>query len=523
MKLLKYVFALSWVILTFSACQKNDFDDTSFVSSGVAPENLSLLFDITQDNSGNVTILPNGEGVSLYEVYFGDTNSSSANIQPGKSVTHQYGEGKYNVKLIAHNLSGKSTEINQELTVTFRAPENLEVVTAIDKSNNLTLKVSASALYETNFRVYFGETPNETPKLLLEGQEISHTYAKVGTYTLRVVAVSGGAATTEMTRTINIVDPLLLPIDFESPTIDYSFVDFDGGNTLVINNPYKNNNNGSTKVARMIKNPGQPWGGSVLALSGPVDFSAGKVIKMKLWSPKVGSKVLFKLENSDNGALNIEQEIVSTIANDWEEVTFDFSNEDTDNEYHNIVLIFENGTNGDGTSNFTYYFDDIRLVKNSVPLALPLTFENTKLNYDFTHFDGGVITIEDNDNKTGINTSAKVAKMVKYTGQTWGGSFIILDNPIDFSAGKLFKVKVWSPRIGAKILLKVENTSNSDLNFEKEVATTKSEEWEELTFDYSAINTSNSYQKIVFIVDMGTVGDGSSNFTFYFDDINLTN
>jgi hypothetical protein len=43
-----------------------------------------------------------------------------------------------------------------------------------------------------------------------------------------------------------------------------------------------------------------------------------------------------------------------------------------------------------------------------------------------------------------------------------------------------------------------------------------------LTFDYSAIPLAGkTYQKIVMIFDLGTMGDGSANFTFYFDDITL--
>ncbi len=82
-------------------------------------------------------------------------------------------------------------------------------------------------------------------------------------------------------------------------------------------------------------------------------------------------------------------------------------------------------------------------------------------------------------------------------------------------------MKVFSPRVGAKVLLKVENQTDGNTNFEKEVLTTKAGEWEELTFDYSAIDVSKSYQKIVIIFDNGTMGDGSPNFTFLFDDITL--
>jgi hypothetical protein len=80
-------------------------------------------------------------------------------------------------------------------------------------------------------------------------------------------------------------------------------------------------------------------------------------------------------------------------------------------------------------------------------------------------------------------------------------------------------MKVYSPRIGAKVLLKVEGPNGAA--FEKEVATATANTWEELTFDFSAINTGLSYQNVVLIFDLGTMGDGSANFTFYFDDISL--
>ena len=84
-------------------------------------------------------------------------------------------------------------------------------------------------------------------------------------------------------------------------------------------------------------------------------------------------------------------------------------------------------------------------------------------------------------------------------------------------------MKVWANKVGAKALLKVENASNGGIAFEKEATTTVANQWEELTFDYSTIDTGNEYQKVVIIFDLGTVGDGSADFTYYFDDIVLTN
>ncbi len=98
-----------------------------------------------------------------------------------------------------------------------------------------------------------------------------------------------------------------LPIDFESTSITYAFTDFGGGQMSREDNPDKSGINTSGKVARMVKNAGDPWGGSVLQLAGPIDFSANKHFKMKVWTPGKGRKVLLKVENLTNGAIAYEQ------------------------------------------------------------------------------------------------------------------------------------------------------------------------------------------------------------------------
>jgi hypothetical protein len=521
MKIYRNILALVTLIALAMACEKEKYDDISFISTAPVPANISAYFDITQDNTGLVTIYPTGESVSSFEVYFGDGTTNPGTTLAGKSVQHRYAEGQFDVRIVAHNSSGKTTEKTVPLTVSFRAPENLEVTATIDASNNFKVNVTAKAMYETLFKVYFGDVQDEIPVSFLEGESVSHTYAAVGTYTLRVVALSGGAAITEFTKDITIVDPLLLPITFESPTLAYNFVNFDGGNATVIDNPHVGGINTSSKVGQMIKNAGQVWGGSVITLSSPIDFSANKYFRMKVYSPRIGAKVLLKVENATNSGVNYEKEVSTTQANAWEELIFDYTGINTDNSYHKVVLIFELGTMGDGSANFTFYFDDIKLTADANVLQLPLDFESTSIDYAFTNFDGGSVTIIDNPQSGSINTSSKVAQMVKNAGQTWGGSYITLSNPIDFT-NKYFRMKVYSPRIGAKVLLKVENLTNGGIFFEKELTTSMANAWEELIFDYSTINTANTYQKIVLIFDNGTAGDGSANFTFLFDDIRLT-
>jgi hypothetical protein len=515
---------VSWLmgVLLLAACTKTEFTDTSFVDRGEAPSELSAMFEITQDNTGLVTITPNGVGAVTYDVYYGDGNNTPAKVVAGKNTTHVYPEGVYPVKIIGYSVSGKKTEVTKQLTVTFRAPENLEVSVTVDPANNYKVNVSATALYETNFKVYFGVSPTETPVTFLEGQTVSNVYAATGTYQVKVIAFSGGAATTQRIVPVTIVDPILLPLTFESPTINYNWFNFDGGNVTIVANSQSNGINTSAKVAKMVKNPGQPWGGSFLTLSSNIDFSANKIFRMKVYSPRVGAKVLFKVENSANPGQNFEKEVLTTRANAWEDLVIDYRAINVANSYNRIVLIFDNGTAGDGSANFTWLFDDIRLV-NTLPLELPLDFEAGASTYPWFNFDGGTATVVANPVSGGINTSASVGKMVKSAGQVWGGSFLTLSSPMNFSTNKVFRMKVYSPRVGAKVLLKVENSANSGQNYEKEVTTSIANAWEDLVFDYSGINASNTYDRIVLIFELGSMGDGSSNYTFYFDDIRLTN
>jgi hypothetical protein len=224
----------------------------------------------------------------------------------------------------------------------------------------------------------------------------------------------------------------------------------------------------------------------------------------------------------------VETEAITSAANAWETLVFDFNNQaagtaafNSSYTYDKASVFFDFNVAGNGK---VFYWDDVMMAAaapSSSSLGLPLDFQSATLNYTFTNFDGGNVTVVNNPDASGINTSTKVAKMVKNAGQPWAGSYITLDNPIDFSTQKTVKMKVYSPRVGAKVLLKVENLTNGGISYEKEVTTTTANAWEELTFDYSGINTANSYQKVVLIFDNGTMGDGSANFTYYFDDIRL--
>lgn len=317
---------------------------------------------------------------------------------------------------------------------------------------------------------------------------------------------------------------ILLPITFEN-TIDWSTVitNFDGGELTVIDNP-DTNGNASAKVGRMVKNAGQPWGGAFIALDQTIDFSKGTEFKASVWAPRANSRMLLKFENPLNPAQAFEQEVTIPVANQWVDVSFDMSGVNRAFTFRNVVLIFDLGTVGDGSANFTWFVDNIRQIEintggGSNKPTLPLTFEEA-INWEavITNFDGGELTVINNPDANG-NPSAKVARMVKNAGQPWGGGFIDLAGPIDLSKGTTFTAQVWAPRTNTTMLFKFENSANPAQNFEQSATIATANAWNEVSFNMNGANRAFPYDRVVIIFDLGTPGDGSANFTWFIDNI----
>jgi len=517
MKNIKLIMSIFFVSLLL-ACSQDD-SDTSFFDDANAPANISALFTITQDNSGLVTIAPHGEGIVNYQVFYGDGTVEPADLAIGQKTTHVYAEGQYDVKIVATGINGKTTEALLPLTVSFVAPENVEVIITPAVGDTFSIGVGATADYETYFEVWFGEDPNQTPIQFNQGDVISHTYSAIGTYQVKVIAYSGGVATTEVIESVTISNPVTLPITFENASLNYQFSDFGNAATSMVANPDISGINLSSKVGKSIKTAGaEVWAGTTMVLDSPIDFSTLTKFRIKVWSPAAGVTVKLKIENLTDANINHEVDQVTTVANAWEYLTYDFGTVNTANSYSKVILFFNFGTNGSGD---TYYFDDIRQTDGSAPKTLPLTFESTTLNYGLGDFGNAFASRVANPQSNGINTSGFVAQVVKTPGaEVWAGTAITLTEPIDFSTYNTIKIKVWSPAAGIPVLLKLENSGNTGINTELSATTTIANAWQELTYNFTGINNNNNYQNVVLFFDFGTNGNGA---TYYFDDVKLSN
>jgi len=318
-----------------------------------------------------------------------------------------------------------------------------------------------------------------------------------------------------------------LPMDFE--TGDFSFIDFDGGAVTVIDNPQSSGINTSTKVAQMVKSAGQTWGGSWIALDGAIDFSTNNAFSMKVYSPRVGVPVLLKIENADDGGINMEKTVNTTVANAWETLTFDFTGATSDT-YSKLVFIFENGTMGDGSADWTFLFDDIEQVDATGGLSqidMPVDFESATVNYTMTDFGGNASSLVEDP----VDASNTVAKVIKTSGAaTWAGTTIgtalgfATPLPLTSTVTKV-SVMVYSPTSGIQIRLKAEDHNDPTLTVETEATTTTANAWEELVFDFSNVatgtnpyNPATTFDKVSVFFNFGV--DGTDK-VYYFDDVKM--
>lgn len=510
----KYLFYfLSFIAIGFTSCSDNDDGSVDFTNNLNAPQNVNVIFEITQDNTGLVTLTPIGEGANSFQIDFGD-GSGTETVLPGRNIKHTYDEGNFSVGLTAINLAGNRTTIQKDLSVSFKAPENFEVTIQPVPTDPFSITVSATADFETFFQVFFGDAENETPTPFNQGDVITHTYDDVGEYVVRVIALSGGAASSEFTQTVVITNPLLLPVNFESDKLDFTFIDFEGATTTVIDNPDASGSNTSAKVAQFVKGDGaQFFAGSILELDQNIDFSTLRKIKMKVWSPKSAIVVKLKLENATDPNVSAEVDVVNKTTNQWEELIFDFTGLTDGKELSKLIFFFDFENAGDGAS---YFFDDIEQTNDSVePIALPLDFENA--NQTFTTFNGAVFSFatdpEDSNNQVG---------QLVNSGSQFEGMTLELDEAVDFSSEKIITLRFFTSNPNNSILLKFENGTADPVEV---IQTISNSGWNTVSFDFSQaqlsfplsgpIDATGAYNNITIFVD----GPDTKAGTYFFDDI----
>ena len=142
-----------------------------------------------------------------------------------------------------------------------------------------------------------------------------------------------------------------LPIDFEN--VEPKMTTFGGSTAAVISNPKSGGINTSAKVVETVHG-NETWAGFFINMTNRFDFSTNKTISVKVYAPATGV-LRMKLENGDNTAEFVEKHVDVTVANQWVEVSIDFSDAAA-GKYNRLVLFPGWSVANAGT----FYVDDIK-------------------------------------------------------------------------------------------------------------------------------------------------------------------
>ena len=158
MKRIKILLGFALILCLSIQCTTSD-DGATSVETPLA-DNMDAILKVSNDNSGNVTITPTAEGAVSFEINYGDGSGSDASaiIKPGENTTHSYAEGDYTISVDAMNIAGEKSTTTYPLTVTYRAPENLNVAPVV---NGYDFNITAEANYANGYTVYFGDMEGE--------------------------------------------------------------------------------------------------------------------------------------------------------------------------------------------------------------------------------------------------------------------------------------------------------------------------------------------------------------------------
>lgn len=373
MKNIKLVLGLFLALLIFNSCEIDGINsDTSYANSANSG-NLNKIFDVSTDNSGAVKITPIGDGASKFLVAFGHGTgiNASALVLPGNSVTHNYPEGSYTVSITTYDIAGKQTVNTYPLKLTYVAPTDVKVTPDL---SGYKLNLSLSAKYAMGgFLVYYGDKTNEvgTPVKGTANSSgevtatVSHTYTTSGNYTVKVVALSGGAAQTVSSQTIKIYDPFALPITYENEFQNYTTGGtFGGVDAAIVDNPFSGGLNTTAKVWKFTKGAGaETWAGTWTPMSAPnatpISIDNGSKFKMLVYATETGKALHFQLEQPSSGGGNRAVDVNIPVANQWVELTFDFGSLGIPAGTTFGQYVFQYNLSGNGTGE-VIYIDNIR-------------------------------------------------------------------------------------------------------------------------------------------------------------------
>lgn len=204
-----YKILMIFAVIGLIACEDDEGLDQANVPM---PQNLSLEFSVTQDNSGVVSMIPKGNATNSFKINFGDESEPVSGINPGDVVENQYAEGSYQVELTGFNIKNDSVSVTQDLVVSFQPPQNLDVVIENDGVVSNTVNVTVNADFAFTYEVDFGEEGVDSIVQANVEETATYTYQNPGLYDINIVVSGAASETTSFTEEDFEVTEILEPV-----------------------------------------------------------------------------------------------------------------------------------------------------------------------------------------------------------------------------------------------------------------------------------------------------------------------
>ncbi len=177
--------------------------------------------------------------------------------------------------------------------------------------------------------------------------------------------------------------PVSLPVTFDDPAVNYDLVDFGGNASSIVADPVVPAN----KACKVIKtNTAETWAGTTIGgtvgFATAIPFAPGSTtMTMRVYSPDAGIPVRMKVEDPNDPTKSVETQVLTTVSNTWETLSFNFANQATGTApinftyiYKKLSVFFNFGTTGASAGTKTYYCDDIAF-GGSGPTSIDVTFQ----------------------------------------------------------------------------------------------------------------------------------------------------
>jgi PKD repeat protein len=359
-----------------------------------------------------------------------------------------------------------------------------------------------------------------------------HTYETPGVYSVYMRAANpffnGTITKINYITVLEPVEPEYIYTDFD----DNVNVELSGWPNMpeAMTNPDMGGINPSPTAGQWQRS-GELYANIFTTLDASINFDNSDMFLMKAFSPKA-CQVLFKLENSQNPAINTQRFAQITATDQWQQLVFDFSGEASD-LYDKIIIFMDFESNDDNT----FYFDDLSgppptglvLYKPLLALDVQDNFENdghaTINQWNFQDPDLLPLTIVEDPE----NAENHVAEYNRSGVFEWTNAQFILDHRMDLSERNRFEMKAYFPSSNdysglllPKVEIKLQNSLLGDLAYTTQSVASNIvsdfDQWLTLEFDFGFASAIQDYDQVV--VQFG----GEGHFVpgiFWFDDLKL--